>query len=103
MGLRIQEGGEVLKGVPVVQLSDHLFWFNRPRLILYLINFILFQNAFQLAFLAWSWPGKSIFDLLIYKSCLVVAKSRVNYQYEFSIKSCFHEHIEDIIIRITMG
>ncbi|TXG73877.1 hypothetical protein EZV62_002456 [Acer yangbiense] len=78
MGLRIQEGGEVLKGVPVVQPGDHLFWFNRPRLILYLINFVLFQNAFQLAFLAWS-------------------------LYEFSIKSCFHENIEDIIIRITMG
>ncbi|KAK3206036.1 hypothetical protein Dsin_020082 [Dipteronia sinensis] len=78
MGLRIQEGGEVLKGVPVVQPGDHLFWFNRPRLILYLINFVLFQNAFQLAFLAWSW-------------------------YEFSMKSCFHEHMEDIIIRITMG
>ncbi|KAK4849728.1 hypothetical protein QYF36_000319 [Acer negundo] len=78
MGLRIQEGGLVLKGVPVVQPGDHLFWFNRPRLILYLINFVLFQNAFQLAFLAWSW-------------------------YEFTIKSCFHEHIEDIIIRITMG
>ncbi|KAK0605188.1 hypothetical protein LWI29_023952 [Acer saccharum] len=78
MGLRIQEGGDVLRGVPVVQPGDHLFWFNRPRLILYLINFVLFQNAFQLAFLAWS-------------------------VYEFSIKSCFHEKIEDIIIRITMG
>ncbi|CAL2264397.1 unnamed protein product [Prunus armeniaca] len=55
MGLRIQERGEVVKGVPVVQPGDHLFWFNRPRLILYLINFVLFQNAFQLAFFAWSW------------------------------------------------
>lgn len=43
MGLRIQERGEVLKGVPVVQPGDDLFWFNRPRLILYLINFVLFQ------------------------------------------------------------
>ncbi|VVA31224.1 PREDICTED: MLO [Prunus dulcis] len=78
MGLRIQERGEVVKGVPVVQPGDDLFWFNRPRLILYLINFVLFQNAFQLAFFAWSW-------------------------YEFSLKSCFHEHIEDIIIRVSMG
>uniref|UniRef100_A0A6N2L7M1 MLO-like protein n=1 Tax=Salix viminalis TaxID=40686 RepID=A0A6N2L7M1_SALVM len=44
MGLRIQERGEVVKGVPVVQLGDDLFWFNRPLL-----------NAFQLAFFAWSW------------------------------------------------
>ncbi|GAA0142949.1 hypothetical protein LIER_03740 [Lithospermum erythrorhizon] len=79
MGLRIiQERGEVVKGVPVVQPGDHLFWFNRPRLLLYLINFVLFQNAFQLAFFAWSW-------------------------YEFGLRSCFHEHVEDIIIRISMG
>ncbi|XP_050215043.1 MLO-like protein 6 [Mercurialis annua] len=78
MALRIQERGEVVKGVPVVQPGDDLFWFNRPRLILYLINFVLFQNAFQLAFFAWSWK-------------------------EFGLKSCFHEHLEDIIIRISMG
>ncbi|KAG8644577.1 hypothetical protein MANES_11G142400v8 [Manihot esculenta] len=78
MAIRIQERGEVVKGVPVVQPGDHLFWFNRPSLLLYLINFVLFQNAFQLAFFAWSWK-------------------------EFGIKSCFHEHLEDIIIRISMG
>ncbi|KAL2488817.1 MLO-like protein 6 [Forsythia ovata] len=78
MGLRIQERSEVVKGVPVVQPGDHLFWFNRPRLILFLINFVLFQNAFQLAFFAWTW-------------------------YEFGLRSCFHEHVEDIIIRISMG
>ncbi|GMI94722.1 MILDEW RESISTANCE LOCUS O 6 [Hibiscus trionum] len=78
MGLRIQERGEVVKGVPVVQPGDDLFWFNRPRLLLYLINFVLFQNAFQLAFFAWTW-------------------------YEFGFKSCFHEHVEDVIIRISMG
>ncbi|KZV34567.1 MLO-like protein 6-like [Dorcoceras hygrometricum] len=78
MGLRIQERGEVVKGVPVVQPGDHLFWFNRPRLILYLINFVLFQNAFQLAFFVWTW-------------------------YEFGLRSCFHEHVEDIVIRISMG
>ncbi|CAK9143227.1 unnamed protein product [Ilex paraguariensis] len=78
MGLRIQDRAEVVKGVPVVQPGDDLFWFNRPRLILYLINFVLFQNAFQLAFFVWTW-------------------------YEFGFRSCFHEHLEDIIIRISMG
>lgn len=43
MGLRIQERGEVVKGTPVVEPGDDLFWFNQPRLILYLINFVLFQ------------------------------------------------------------
>ncbi|PKI62598.1 hypothetical protein CRG98_017020 [Punica granatum] len=78
MGLRIQERGEVVKGVPVVQLGDDLFWFNRPRLILYLINFVLFQNAFQLAFFAWTW-------------------------WQFGMQSCFHKQTEDVVIRITMG
>ncbi|OVA18109.1 Mlo-related protein [Macleaya cordata] len=78
MGLRIQERGDVVKGVPTVEPADDLFWFNRPRLILYLIHFVLFQNAFQLAFFAWTW-------------------------YEFGLRSCFHEHLEDVIIRISMG
>ncbi|XVF69401.1 hypothetical protein PTKIN_Ptkin11bG0079000 [Pterospermum kingtungense] len=78
MALRIQERGEVVKGVPVVEPGDDLFWFNAPRLILYLINFVLFQNAFQLAFFAWTW-------------------------FEFGIKSCFHEEMEDVVIRISMG
>lgn len=43
MGLTIQERGEVVQGVPVVKPGDDLFWFNRPRLILHLLNFVLFQ------------------------------------------------------------
>lgn len=43
MGLRIQERGEVVKGTPLVQPGDELFWFNRPRILLYLVHFVLFQ------------------------------------------------------------
>ncbi|KAM3689114.1 hypothetical protein ACB098_09G022800 [Castanea mollissima] len=78
MGLRIQERGGVVKGTPLVQPGDDLFWFNRPRLIIYLIHFVLFQNAFQLAFFVWTW-------------------------HQFGLKSCFHEKLEDVIIRISMG
>ncbi|KAL5708014.1 hypothetical protein ACHQM5_018854 [Ranunculus cassubicifolius] len=78
MGLRIQDKGEVVRGVPIVQPNDELFWFGRPRLILSLIHFILFQNAFQLAFFAWT-------------------------TYEFGLKSCYHEHPADIGIRVSMG
>ncbi|XVE61736.1 hypothetical protein DITRI_Ditri06bG0063400 [Diplodiscus trichospermus] len=78
MGIGIQGRGEVVKGTPVVQPGNDHFWFNRPHLLLYLIHFVLFQNAFQLAFLAWT-------------------------LYEFGSKSCFHEKREDIIIRISMG
>ncbi|KAL9153332.1 hypothetical protein ABFS82_10G041500 [Erythranthe guttata] len=78
MGLRFQERGEVVKGTPVVQPADNLFWFNRPYLLLHLVHFVFFQNAFQLAFFIWAW-------------------------YEFGIRSCFHETTKDITIRITMG
>ncbi|CAN0909276.1 MLO-like protein 12, partial [Linum grandiflorum] len=78
LGLRIQDRGDVVKGAPVVQPGDDLFWFGRPRLVLFLIHFCLFQNAFQLAFFIWS-------------------------VYEFGIKTCFHAKTEDIVIRIVMG
>lgn len=78
MGLRITDRGEVVKGAPVVEPGDDLFWFNRPRLLLFLIHLVLFVNAFQLAFFTWS-------------------------TYEFSINSCFHETTADIVIRIVMG
>lgn len=78
MGLRIQERGDVVKGTPLVQPGDELFWFGRPRFILFLIHFVLFQNAFQLAFFAWS-------------------------TWQFKVQNCFHYKPEEIIIRIAMG
>lgn len=40
---------------PRMKLSNEHFWFNRPALVLYLIHFILFQNAFELAVFFWIW------------------------------------------------
>ncbi|KAK3035358.1 hypothetical protein RJ639_033642, partial [Escallonia herrerae] len=77
MGVRAQEKG-VIRGIPVVEPGDDLFWFDHPRFILFLINFVLFLNAFQMAFFMWSW-------------------------YEFGLRSCYHKHLEDIIIRLSMG
>ncbi|PKI56297.1 hypothetical protein CRG98_023316 [Punica granatum] len=34
---------------------DELFWFKKPELLLSLIHFILFQNAFELASFFWFW------------------------------------------------
>ncbi|KAF7820117.1 MLO1 [Senna tora] len=48
MGLRIQERGEVVKGAPVVEPGDDLFWFNNPRFLLNLIHFVLFQYEFSI-------------------------------------------------------
>ncbi|KAG2267903.1 hypothetical protein Bca4012_061593 [Brassica carinata] len=76
--LRIQEKGDVVRGAPVVQPGDDLFWFGRPRFILFLIHLVLFTNAFQLAFFAWS-------------------------TYEFTLRNCFYENNADVVIRIVVG
>ncbi|KAF8021901.1 hypothetical protein BT93_G2133 [Corymbia citriodora subsp. variegata] len=78
MGLGIQERGDVVKGTPLVKPGDNLFWFGRPRFILFLIHFVLFQNALQLAFFAWS-------------------------TWQFTLRNCFHHKLEEIIVRIAMG
>ncbi|XWS16960.1 hypothetical protein CRYUN_Cryun33cG0026600 [Craigia yunnanensis] len=36
-----------------VKPSDEYFWFTRPRIVLHFIHFILFQNAFEIAFFFW--------------------------------------------------
>ncbi|KAK9147259.1 hypothetical protein Scep_006016 [Stephania cephalantha] len=38
-----------------VRPSDKHFWFGKPGLVLYLIHFLLFQNAFEIAFFFWIW------------------------------------------------
>ncbi|KAF2295854.1 hypothetical protein GH714_034586 [Hevea brasiliensis] len=70
--------GDVVKGAPVVQPGDDLFWFGRPRLILFLIHLVLFQNAFQLALFAWS-------------------------VWKIGSGSCYHDRKEDIAIKVTLG
>ncbi|GLJ17824.1 hypothetical protein SUGI_0311700 [Cryptomeria japonica] len=78
MALQIQDRNAVVQGPPVVEPNDQLFWFSRPRWILYLIHFTLFQSALQFAFFFWAW-------------------------YEFGLKSCFHHKTRGIISRISVG
>ncbi|XP_043712881.1 MLO-like protein 9 [Telopea speciosissima] len=78
MALQIQERHAVVQGIPLVKVSDKHFWFGRPKLVLYLIHFVLFQNAFQITYFLWIW-------------------------YEFGLKSCFHENLKFIIVRIIIG
>ncbi|KAF5179993.1 Mlo-like protein [Thalictrum thalictroides] len=49
----VAEKRVAIEGGLVVQPSDDYFWFNRPHLVLFLIHFILFQNAFEIAFFFW--------------------------------------------------
>jgi mlo protein len=43
MAKQIQDKATVIKGAPVVELSNKLFWFNRPDWVLFLIHLTLFQ------------------------------------------------------------
>ncbi|ESR65149.1 MLO-like protein 11 [Citrus sinensis] len=57
---------------------DELFWFNKPELMLSLIHFILFQNAFELASFFWFW-------------------------WQFGYNSCFiHNHLL-VYLRLILG
>ncbi|XP_050380858.1 MLO-like protein 12 isoform X2 [Argentina anserina] len=68
----------VIRGSVVVKLNDDLFWFGKPNWLLHLLQFVLIQNSFQLAFLTWSWI-------------------------EYGQNSCFHRRTKDVIIKSTMG
>ncbi|XP_057873955.2 MLO-like protein 9 [Cryptomeria japonica] len=78
MALDIQDRNPVVRGAPVVNPNDQLFWFKRPRLILHLIHFSLYQSAFHLAFFFWAW-------------------------YEYGLESCFHKQIANIVVRVSLG
>ncbi|KAG4121952.1 hypothetical protein ERO13_D11G237350v2 [Gossypium hirsutum] len=51
----VAEKHVAVEGELVVKPSDEHFWFDNPRIVLYLIHFILFQNAFEIAFFFWTW------------------------------------------------
>eukprot|EP00268_Persea_americana_P060238 TRINITY_DN7479_c0_g2_i1.p1 TRINITY_DN7479_c0_g2~~TRINITY_DN7479_c0_g2_i1.p1 ORF type:complete len:561 (+),score=95.99 TRINITY_DN7479_c0_g2_i1:396-2078(+) len=78
MAIEIQERHAVVQGIPLVQVGDKYFWFCRPKLLLFLIHFVLFQNAFQITYFLWIW-------------------------YEFGLHSCFHENLPLLIARVVLG
>ncbi|GFZ20024.1 seven transmembrane MLO family protein [Actinidia rufa] len=55
----VAEKHVAIEGELVVKPSDDHFWFHRPTIVLFLIHFILFQNAFEIAFFFWIWMGSS--------------------------------------------
>ncbi|KAI3815001.1 hypothetical protein L1987_14651 [Smallanthus sonchifolius] len=57
---------------------DELFWFKKPELLLSLIHFILFQNAFELASFFWFW-------------------------WQFGYDSCFIKNHMVVYIRLIFG
>lgn len=78
MALEITERHAVVQGIPLVQGSDKYFWFSKPHLLLHILHFTLFQNAFQLTYFLWIW-------------------------YEYGITSCFHDSFPLAITKIALG
>ncbi|KAG9136983.1 hypothetical protein Leryth_013834 [Lithospermum erythrorhizon] len=78
MAVEIMERHAVVQGIPLVQGSDKYFWFGRPQLVLHLIHFALFQNAFQITYFLWIW-------------------------YEYGLNSCFHDDPKFLIAKLSIG
>ncbi|GAA0167021.1 hypothetical protein LIER_22047 [Lithospermum erythrorhizon] len=54
-------------------LRDELFWFGKPRLLLLIIQFISFQNAFEMATYIWlQWENKKTMCLTQNHSLIVI-------------------------------
>ncbi|KAF6154305.1 hypothetical protein GIB67_026761 [Kingdonia uniflora] len=103
MADQIQERNSVIKGVPVVEPSNKLFWFNSPKSILFLLHFTLFQNAFQMAYFLWISVRERLLTVSYILSHACPGSFIENCHYEFGLKSCFHENLPAILIRVILG
>ncbi|OVA14702.1 Mlo-related protein [Macleaya cordata] len=57
-----------------VKPSDKHFWFGRPGIVLYLIHFILFQNAFEIAFFFWIWTTYGFHSCILEKVGYIIPR-----------------------------
>ncbi|CAM0910037.1 unnamed protein product [Alopecurus aequalis] len=55
--------------VPKIKPSKEHFWFGKPSIVLHLIHFILFQNAFEIGFFFW------VLVTYGFKSCIMEQKA----------------------------
>ncbi|CAL0311702.1 unnamed protein product [Lupinus luteus] len=78
MALEITERHAVVQGIPLVQASDRYFWFGQPQLVLHLIHFALFQIAFQITYILWTW-------------------------YSFGLTNCFRVDYKLAVVELALG
>ncbi|KAK3414335.1 hypothetical protein EUGRSUZ_I02799 [Eucalyptus grandis] len=57
-----------------VKPSDDHFWFRRPGIILRLIQFILFQNSFEIAFFFWIWSTYGLHSCIMEKPGFIITR-----------------------------
>ncbi|XP_023551131.1 MLO-like protein 11 isoform X1 [Cucurbita pepo subsp. pepo] len=68
---------------PKLKPRDDLFWFKKPELLLSLIHFILFQNAFELASFFWFWWQFGYNSCFIRNHMLVYARLILGFAGQF--------------------
>lgn len=78
LAIEVAEKHSAIEGDLVVNPSDEHFWFGRPKIVLYLIHFILFQNAFEIAFFFWILTT-------------------------YGFNSCIMDHVPFIVPRLVVG
>ncbi|KAJ6712791.1 MLO-LIKE PROTEIN 1 [Salix purpurea] len=78
LGHRVAEKNTVSIEEARVQPSDEHFWLENPAIVLDLIQFILFQNSFEIAFFFWIWST-------------------------YGFRSCIMERVGYIVPRLFMG
>ncbi|KAJ6307846.1 hypothetical protein OIU76_017604 [Salix suchowensis] len=78
LGHRVAEKNTVFIEDARVQPSDEHFWLENPAIVLDLIQFILFQNSFEIAFFFWNWST-------------------------YGFRSCIMERVGYIVPRLFMG
>ncbi|XP_021278284.1 MLO-like protein 3 isoform X1 [Herrania umbratica] len=78
MAHQVKDQNSVIQGAPLVQPNDNFFWLSQPKLVLTLLHYTLFMNAFEAAFFVW-----------------------VTSQY--GIKSCYHEYPGIIVTRMVLA
>ncbi|URE06538.1 May be involved in modulation of pathogen defense and leaf cell death [Musa troglodytarum] len=107
MAVKLDREKIVITGAPPVQPNDDFFWFGNPRLILFLLHLAFFQNAFELTFFIWIWVCNLWFLLPVgYDSPMPRTKldeCSSLLQYEFGLKSCYHENFGITIARVTLA
>nr|CAB3479069.1 unnamed protein product [Digitaria exilis] len=78
LAIEVAEKHSAVEGDLVVNPSDEHFWFGRPKIVLYPIHFILFQNAFEIAFFFWILTT-------------------------YGFNSCIMDHVPFIVPRLVVG
>lgn len=103
----VAEKHSAVEGDLVVNPSDDHFWFGRPKIVLYLIHFILFQNAFEIAFFFWilvsatkrhrNYRGTKTEGLLQLLFSLSLRQTT------YGFNSCIMDHVPFIVPRLVVG